>query len=94
MGEAENKVRNEVRIALKKMGWFVYHVKQKGVGCYAGISDYIAIRKSRTVHVETKTDDGKQNDAQVKFERDVKEHGGEYIVARGIDDLMAARMLT
>ena len=94
MGESENKVRKEVRLALKKMGWFVFHIKQKGVGCYKGISDYIAIRRGRNVYVEVKDDKGEQTPAQKDFERDIKEHGGEYIIARGIDDLMKAKMLT
>lgn len=94
MGMSENQVRDEVRKALKKMGWFVFHVFQKGPFCYAGISDYIAIRNGRHVFVEIKTDTGKQTNAQVKFERDIKEKGGEYIVARSIDDLMTANMLT
>ena len=94
MGESENKVRTEVRGALKKMGWFIFHIHQKGFRCYPGISDYIAIRRGRHVFVEIKDDKGEQTKAQKDFERDVKEHGGEYIVARGIDDLMKAKMLT
>ena len=94
MAESENKVRDEVRGALKKMGWFIFHIHQKGYRCYPGISDYIAIRRGRHVFLEIKTGTGKLSKAQRDFERNIKEQGGEYIVATGIDDLMAANMLT
>jgi len=93
LGLEENKVRATIREALIKAGWFVFHVKQKGPGCYKGISDYIACRRGRTVFVEAKALSGKQSPDQVAFMDNVRGQGGEYIVARGLLDLRKAGML-
>jgi hypothetical protein len=49
-------------------------------GCYNGL--YIAI--------EVKAPKGTQNPSQIAFEGLIKQNGGIYIVARSVDDVIAA----
>jgi hypothetical protein len=45
------------------------------------------MRDGRTVWVEAKTATGKQSEYQVEFERCVLAAGGEYRLARGLEDV-------
>ncbi len=54
---------------------------------YKGIADLCATRYGRTVWVECKTATGKQSDDQRRFEADILEHGGEYLLARSTADV-------
>ena len=83
----EADIRRQVRDYLRVKGWFVFHILQ-GLGCYLGITDLIAVRDGRIVFIELKTKTGKQSDYQKQFQADLEAAGGEYILCRGIDDLM------
>lgn len=83
----EADIRRQVRDYLRIRGWFVFHILQ-GLGCYPGVTDLIAVRDGRIVFIELKTKTGKQSDYQKQFQSDLEAHGGEYILCRGIDDLM------
>lgn len=83
----ETDIRRQVRDYLRIRGWFVFHILQ-GLGCYLGVTDLIAVRDGRTVFIELKTKTGKQSDYQKQFQADLEAAGGEYILCRGIDDLM------
>ena len=82
----ESEIRAQVRDYLRWKGWLVYYQLQ-GLGCYPGLSDLVAIKNGRTVHVELKTRTGKQGEKQVEFQADLEAAGGEYRVVRGIEDV-------
>ena len=87
MGAKETEIRRAVQQYLQYAGWFVYHCLQ-GLGCYPGISDLVAVREGRVVHIEIKTPKGVQSEKQIRFQRKLEAAGGEYIVARDIDDVV------
>ncbi len=82
----ETEIRGAIRDYLRYQGWFVFHHLQ-GLGCYPGLSDLEAVKDGRTVYIEVKTATGKQRPDQVKFQKDIEEHGGTYILARSLDDV-------
>lgn len=83
----EADIRRQVRDYLRVKGWFVFHVLQ-GLGCYLGVTDLIAVKDGRVLFIELKTARGRQSQHQVKFQADIEAHGGEYVLSRGVDDLM------
>jgi Holliday junction resolvase len=88
----ETDIRKQLVYYLRLKGWFVYHCLA-GLGSYPGLSDLVATRGGRTVHVEVKRPGtGKQSDNQIEFEADLTAAGGEYLLARGIEDLEEAGM--
>ena len=55
-----------------------------------GIPDIIAIKIGKFIGIEMKTETGKLSKEQADFARECVRHGGEYIVARSIDDVVRA----
>jgi len=43
------------------------------------------------VWIEVKTSKGVLSEHQVKFQRDIERHGGVYVVARSVDDVMGLK---
>lgn len=90
---AKSKVETGIQTAIKEYlqwtGWFVYR-NLLNIGATKGISDLTAIKQGRVVWIEVKTPNprSKQNDDQRKFEADIKAKGGEYIIAKSVDDVM------
>lgn len=72
---------------LQIKGWFIFPILQ-GLGCYKGISDYIAIKAGRTVYVETKSPAGKQRPEQINFQAEIEAKGGEYFLVDCYEDLV------
>ena len=85
--KSEKDIRAEVKDYLEWTGWFVYHLLQ-GLGCYPGLSDLVAIKNGRVVHVELKTAAGRQSQVQKDFQEKVEAAGGTYVVARCMEDVM------
>ena len=83
----ETDIRRQVRDYLRIRGWFVFHILQ-GLGSYRGIPDLTAVKNGRTVWIELKRPRGVQSDYQKQFQADLEAAGGEYILCRGIDDLI------
>jgi hypothetical protein len=54
----------------------------------AGYSDLMVMKDGKTVFIEMKTIDGKQNPNQKAFERHVKNYGFQYEICKSIDDAM------
>lgn len=71
----------------KIKGWFIFPILQ-GLGCYKGISDYIAIKAGRTIYIETKSPAGKQRPDQVIFQADIEAKDGEYFLVDCYEDLV------
>ena len=82
----ESEIRAQVRDLLRWKGWFVYYLLQ-GLGCYPGLSDMVAVKNGRVIHIELKTRTGKQSDNQIQFQADIEAAGGEYRVVRCIEDV-------
>jgi len=68
-------------------GWFIFPILQS-MGCYPGISDFIAIKAGRTVYIENKSPTGKQRPGQVEFQADIEAKGGEYFLVDCYADLL------
>lgn len=84
----ETDIRRQVRDYLRIRGWFVFHILQGGVGVYRGITDLIAAKGGRVLFIELKTARGRQSEYQKKFQADLEAAGGEYVLCRGVDDLL------
>ena len=57
----------------------------------AGVPDIICLDKTGTgimIGIEVKRKSGKQSEDQKLFQQKMEEHGGEYILAKSIDDLI------
>jgi len=82
----ENEVRAQVKEYLQWQGWFVYY-NLAGLGSYPGLSDLVAVKAGRVVHIELKRPTGKQSEVQRQFQAELEAAGGEYLVARGVADV-------
>ena len=84
----ETTIKGHIKQYLRIKGWLVMHMLQ-GLGSYAGLSDLVAIKRGRVVWIEVKTPKGILSDRQKKFRKEITEAGGEYIISRSLDDIMA-----
>jgi Holliday junction resolvase len=82
----ETAIRKQIQDYLRWTGWFVYY-NLAGLGSYPGLSDLVAVRGGRVVHIEVKTPKGVQSEKQRRFQRKLEAAGGEYVLARGIEDV-------
>lgn len=82
----ESDIRRQVKDYLKIKGWFVYY-NLAGLGSYPGLSDLVAVKDGRIVHIEVKGPKGQQSEDQIYFEIDLAASGGEYLLVREIEDL-------
>lgn len=100
----ETALKKQIRAYLQYKKWLVIYFLQ-GTGCYKGLSDLCAIKDGRVIWIEVKRPGAKDNSDrlfhpggsrgyqstyQEQFEVDIKAHGGEYLVARSLDDLIKA----
>ncbi len=82
----ENDVKKESKDWLDLMGFFRYHNLQ-GLGSYSGTPDIVAVKNGQVLFIEAKAPHKKQSDGQLRFEKDLTEHGGTYILAYGYKDV-------
>ena len=82
----ESDIRKQIRDYLRWSGWYVYYNLQ-GLGSYPGLSDLVAIKNGRVIHIEIKALKGMQSEKQIAFQQHIKAAGGEYLVARSVDDV-------
>lgn len=83
----ERDIQKQIKEYLQYTGWFVVKIHQS-LGSYRGIADLYALKNGRHLWLEVKTPNGRQNEHQKQFERDVKAHGGEYYVVRSVEDVV------
>jgi Holliday junction resolvase len=83
----ESDIQRTIKEYLQIKGWLVKKIQQSALS-EKGIADLFALKAGRTIWVEVKTKIGKQSHEQVIFEQDVKSHGGEYLIARSVDDVI------
>lgn len=82
----ERDIRKQIQDYLRWTGWFVYY-NLAGLGSYPGLSDLVAVKDGRVVHIEVKTPKGRQSDRQKRFQQNLEAAGGEYILARSVADV-------
>ena len=82
----ESQIQSMIIQMLRQFGWFVVKIHQS-LGSYKGIADLYALKDGRNIWIEVKTPRGRLSEHQERFRDDVGAHGGEFIVARGIDDI-------
>ncbi len=87
----EKDIQAGIREYLRLKGYYVIR-HQQGLGCHRGLSDLTAVhpKTGMTIYIEVKKSGGLQSDHQLEFEREIKVRNGVYIVARSVDDVMAA----
>lgn len=86
----EKDIQKAIKDYLKLKDWMVIKIHQS-LGSYKGIADLYALKNGRSVWIEVKTPGGRQSIDQVAFEQEIKRHGGEYIIARDVDDVAALK---
>jgi len=82
----ETEIQGSIKTFLQWQGWFVFKIHQSALS-YKGIADLYAIKAGRGVWIEVKTPRGKLSEHQVAFRDEIVRHGGEYVVATGIEDM-------
>ncbi len=95
----ETDIRRQLVDYLKIKGWTVIpniagklYVGDAG-RTYPGVSDLTAIKNGRHVWVEVKRPGtGKQSESQKQFQAEIEQAGGEYVIARCVEDLMGVGM--
>jgi Holliday junction resolvase len=87
----ESDIQAEIKDYLNWCGWFCFKNHQS-LGSYKGVADLYALKDGRSVWIEVKTPKGKLSKHQEKFKNLIEAKGGEYIVARCLDDVREAGM--
>lgn len=82
----ETGILHQVRDYLRIHDWLVIR-NQQGLGSHPGMTDLTAIRTGQVWWIEIKTAKGRVSEDQDAFRRDVQEHGGNWMLARGIEDV-------
>lgn len=83
----ESEIQRQIRDYLQWHGWLVIKIHQT-LGSFRGIADLYALKDGRHVWIEVKTAKGKQSKDQATFQRLVEIHGGRYLLARSVEDVM------
>jgi hypothetical protein len=85
----ETAIKKAIKQYLRLKRWFVYSNLQ-GLGCETGLPDLTAIKQGRVLMIEVKTPKGRQSTSQISFQGIWELYGGEYMIARSVDDLIEA----
>lgn len=95
----EKKIQRDIIKYLQEQGIFherinsgAVMVKQGGIRykltlATKGFPDILILKDGRFIGCEVKKHDTKQNKDQLQMEQSILENGGEYFVARSIDDV-------
>lgn len=83
----ENEIQAQIRMRLQYAGWYVIR-HQQGMGSLKGLSDLSAIKDGRTVYIEVKKPGGVQSQYQKNFQEAIESHGGRYILAKSVEDVV------
>ena len=86
INQTETEIRGNIKEYLQWTGWFVFYQLQ-GLGAYKGLSDLVAVKNGRVVFVEVKKPTGNQSEVQIQFQADLEASGGEYVLAKGVEDV-------
>jgi Holliday junction resolvase len=83
----ETIVKRQIKQYLWIRGWFNFHLTA-GIGSYLGLPDRIAIKDGRVLFIEIKAPKGVQSNYQKRFQKYIECCGGEYVLARSVEDVM------
>lgn len=83
----ETALKRACKQILTNCGWFNHAILQ-GLGSYPGIPDMLIAKGGRTVMLELKSPQGKQSEAQKKYQQDLEAAGGEYLLIDSIDAMI------
>jgi hypothetical protein len=83
----ESDIQRNVKQYLQIHGWFVFKNHQS-LGSYKGIADLFAIKAGISIWIEIKKPKGVLSPFQIAFEKEITKHGGNYMVARDINELI------
>jgi len=84
---SESDVKKLLTDRLRIDGWFIFPILQS-LGCFPGITDFIAVKQSRVLFIETKSPAGKQRPDQIIFQNFIEAHGGEYWLIDCYEDII------
>lgn len=91
----ESQIQKQICDYLTKRSHFHWRQNNTGkmpggryVSVKPGIPDIFLIKAGRLFGIEVKTPKGKLSKEQVDFGRECVRNGGEYIVARSLDDVV------
>lgn len=85
----ESEIQKQIVDYLKATRWLVIR-NQQNIGSHKGLSDLTALRDGRVLFIEVKGPRGVQSDHQERFQREVEAHGGQYVLARRLEDVWEA----
>ena len=85
----ESDIQATIRDYLRLTGWFVVR-HQQGLGSHKGLSDLQAVKGGRVLWIEVKTPRGRLSQHQKRFREEILAAGGEYVVARSLEDVWEA----
>jgi len=83
----ENDIKKQVKDWLMYHGWFVFYLLQ-GLGSFRGVPDLIAIKDGHVLFIECKREKNRLSRDQEKFKDQIEKHGGIYITAHGIGEVL------
>lgn len=63
--------------------------RSQGKWAQPGLADILLLKDGTLYGIEVKTPKGKQSADQMLFEKRIQSHGGIYVVARSVDDVIA-----
>ena len=83
----ESSIQSHIKHYLMAKGWMVWKNHQS-LGSYKGLADLTAIRNGIIIFIEVKTEKGKLSEHQKQFRDDIIRNGGNFFVARSLDDII------
>lgn len=83
----ESQIKGQIKkyLDLKQVFWW-YNLA--GMGAYKGIPDIFAIKDGVIYGIEVKTPKGVLSPHQVEFQALLTKHGGLYLTARSVEDVI------
>jgi hypothetical protein len=82
----ETDILRAIRDFLRLHGWFVIR-NQQGLGSHKGMPDLTVIRRGQVWWIEVKKSGGLLSADQCVFRGEIEDHGGNWLVARSIEDV-------
>ncbi len=62
---------------------------KRNIGLKSGVSDLIVLMPNKILFIEVKTENGKQSNSQIDFQRTVEDLGFEYYLVRSLENFKA-----
>jgi len=94
----EQGIQKQIKDYLTLKGWFV--IKNNTVGVWKaktkhyipsqskGLADLTVIKDSKVIMIEVKKKGGRQSENQIQFQKDWEQHGGEYMLAYSLEEVI------